>query len=649
MSRKTGYIAVFLFGVLLFFPHTGFTSIPPVGTATLDLVKKDKPKFRPACYSTFMTFNVENIQFHRTDPFFHYQNLAYGLKIGTMRNAGWYLSVMSNFNFNGFLTPVDNQQVNTSVNSKQSYFDGLLGLTFRYCKPLSFHLGVGYHYKTTNYKTSSGNWGHLPIEDVHGPMAAAGFMFHISGFVLSAEAVANYNLKAPDFKDGLGVGFKVGIGFCVENKNSAKKTKSKTNKRISDKMPASELHFIPTTAGPDEYDVVFRHSYTKPKQELMMIIETDTLLSKLPQPEYFNNSRYEEESIEAEKASVTENVKPVVQQQEPIITKQEEVIPQKSEVVSVSESDKSTDVQPEKSENQSEKQTENLPEKQSENQPEKQTENLPEKQSENQPEKQTESQIEQKAQSIPQKPEPIQKVSLEIEEVSDTLVMSSTPIPPCTELTVKDIDGNSYHTLSIGNQCWLRENMRVTRFANGDSILLGKSFDFKHAVCYYPGGDSSKVSTYGYLYNWNAVNHVALNNGNHQVQGVCPVGWHIPSMTEWEMLFGYLATQSTMSCQGNPQNVAKALASKTDWTSSEVDCAIGNQISLNNNSGFNALPAGIFVGKFDFFGKVARFWSSSVSQAQGKCDVFMSWDDAVVKKSDQEPAVVGFSVRCLKN
>ena len=133
------------------------------------------------------------------------------------------------------------------------------------------------------------------------------------------------------------------------------------------------------------------------------------------------------------------------------------------------------------------------------------------------------------------------------------------------------------------------------------------------------------------------------------MQGVCPDGWHIPAMTEWEELFGYLAGQSAMSCQGDSQYVAKSLASKTGWAVSEMDCAIGNRLSLNNVSGFHALPAGMFFGKFDFFGKVARFWSSSVSQAQGKCDVFMNWDEAVVKKSDQEPAVVGFSVRCLKN
>lgn len=604
MGKKISRITLLLVGALFLFPQMGFSSIPPAGSATLNLVKKDKPKFRPTAVSTFLTLNVENIQFHRSDPFFHYQNLAYGLKIGTMRNAGWYLSLMSNFNFNGFLTPIDVHDVNYLANTSHSYFDGLFGLTFRYCKPLSFHLGVGYHYKTTNHKTLSGSWGHLQDENEHGPMAAAGFMFHMSGFVLSAEAVANYNLKAPKFTDGLGVGFKLGIGFCVESKNSAKKTKKK--RKVSDKMPASELHFSPTTAGPDEYDIVFRHSYTKPKPELMATLEQDTLLSKLPQPEYINTNRQKENVSGNEHGNVSENRAQETTRPEPASTKQEQVTQPKNEAVNVTEVTNTTVVQPE-------------------------------------------NPTKQDLQNPPQKSESLPKVSVEKDLIKDIAETSTNPEASCAEVTVKDIDGNVYHTLAIGKQCWMRENMRATRFSNGDSVLLGQSFDLRHAMRYCPGGDPSNVTAYGYLYNWNAVTNAGAGNGNPQVQGVCPEGWHIPSMKEWDELFGYLASQPAMICQGDTQNVAKAIAAKSGWAESEADCAIGNQVSANNVSGFNALPAGIFVGKFDFFGKVARFWSSSVGLAQGKCDVYMDWDDAIVKKSEQEPAVVGFSVRCLKN
>ena len=626
MNTMVRFFSVLIISVLLLCPSVGFSAEPPAGTASLALAKSGKPKFKPSNYSTFLTFNVENIQFQRTDPFFHYRNLAYGLKIGTMRNTGWYLSVMSNFNFNGLFKSVDALNINPSTNSMHSYVDGLFGLTFRSFKPASFHLGVGYHYRTANYKSLSGIWGHLPDEDAHGPMAAAGLMFHMSGFVLSAEAVANYNLKAPNFTDGLGVGFKLGIGFCVEHKKSAKKSK----KRVSDKMSASELRFAPTTAGPEEYDVVFRHSYTKPKPEIVVSIEKDTLLSKLPQPEYFNSNPKEEKTQVDDPVYLTDTDDKTVSQPKTVSANQEEVALQENTPVSVTDTVKPAEIH-------QEKRIEKIPEKQQE------------MQTEIQPKKQIENVVDQKIKDPLQKSEPVQMASVEKEVLVDTFVMPSAPVPPCKELTAKDIDGNIYHTLAIGNQCWLRENMRTTRFANGDNIALAQSFDFKRAVRYFPGGDSTKVKEFGYLYNWNAVSQLAATNSGERLQGICPDGWHIPAMKEWEELFGYLAGQSAMSCQGDSQYVAKALASKIYWDESGLDCAIGNRLSLNDVSGFHALPAGMFFGKYDFFGKVARFWSSTVSQAQGKCDVYMSWDEAVVKKSDQEPAVVGFSVRCLKN
>ena len=623
MNTLVRSYTVFLLSMLLLCPYVGFTAEPPVGTASFAIVKSGKSKFKPTNYSTFLTFNVENIQFHRSDPFFHYQNLAYGLKIGTMRNTGWYLSVMSNFNFNGLFKSVDANAINPAVNSTKSYVEGLFGLTFREFKPTSFHLGVGYHYMTTNFMDKTGVWGHLSGEEAHGPMAAAGFMFHMSGFVLSAEAVANYNLKAPHFKDGLGVGFKLGIGFCLEHKkNSAKKTK----KKVSDKMSASEFHFAPSTAGPDEYDVLFRHSYTKPKPEFLALIEADTLLSKLPQPEQFKVNLQEEVLTEDNPANVTEVVTPVANQSDSNVSEREELKVSKSEPVNIAKTEVPADLQPEK---------------QQEKKPEKA---VLDSLIMSEPQSQKVSEVQSSKVSEPQQNIPVEK-----ENVSEPFVMPSAPVPPCKELTVKDVDGNTYHTLGIGSQCWLRENMRTTRFSNGDTILPSLSFDFQNATRYCPDGDSSNVEEYGYLYNWNTVSHQIATNGGKHLQGVCPNGWHIPDMTEWEELFGFLAGQSAMKCQGDSQYVAKALASKTGWAVSEMDCAIGNQLTSNNVSGFHALPAGMFFGKFDFFGKVARFWSSSVSHAQGKSDVYMSWDEAIVKKSDQEPAVVGFSVRCLKN
>ena len=607
-------VTLFLLGAFLLCPFMGFTSEPPAGTATFNLVKEGKPKYRPTHSSTFMTLNVENIWFDRQGPFFQFpDNFAYGLKFGTMYNVGWYLSAMSNFNFSGFLKPMKKEEINPAAIS-HTYIDGLFGLTFRYCKSTSFHIGVGYKYRTTNYKSmESGSWGQLSDADRHGPMAAAGFMFHMKGFVLSAEAVGSYYLQeAPKFLDHLDVGVKLGIGFCVESKGSTQKT-TKKKKKSSDKMPASELHFMPTTAGPDEYGVVFRHSYTKPQQDLVAILENDTLLSKLPQPEKLKSDVQEEERltvlpvVNETVETVAPQQKSEVQQPDPVVPKQEEVTPAENKPVDVTEEK----VEPAVA------------------QPEKQQEQI--------------------IQDLPQKPLSESKENTDKQIIPALAAASVALASPCNEPTVKDIDGNSYNTLLIGNQCWLRENMRTTRYADGESIQLSQAPDGIHAVRYCPNNDSANVSNYGYLYNWNAMTHGNTSTGAAPLQGVCPAGWHVPSMAEWEALFGFLAAQPDMSCQGESLMVAKALAAKTGWAESVKPCAIGNTPSSNNTSGFNAMPAGMFFGRFDFFGKAARFWSSTSSVAQGKCDVFMFWDEGFVKTSDQEPSSVGFSVRCVKN
>ena len=112
--------------------------------------------------------------------------------------------------------------------------------------------------------------------------------------------------------------------------------------------------------------------------------------------------------------------------------------------------------------------------------------------------------------------------------------------------TVTDIDGNVYNTVQLGNQCWMRENLRTTRFANGDSILIdpnpvpiyGWEDTNPNPYRYTPNNDSSVVSVYGYLYNWSALMRgdscsYAVPSG---VQGICPDGWHVPSFYEWEEL-----------------------------------------------------------------------------------------------------------------
>lgn len=166
--------------------------------------------------------------------------------------------------------------------------------------------------------------------------------------------------------------------------------------------------------------------------------------------------------------------------------------------------------------------------------------------------------------------------------------------------TVTDYDGNVYNTVQIGNQCWMKENMRATHYSDGTGIT----------GMYAPNNDISNANTYGYLYGWTAVTRGTISNGNPSgVQGVCPVGWHVPSAAEWTQLTDYVSQKDFFYCSHNYSNyIAKSLASNVLWESSTNNCAVGNDLTQNNATGFSALPAGSANGNL---GTDAIFWSTT--------------------------------------
>lgn len=101
--------------------------------------------------------------------------------------------------------------------------------------------------------------------------------------------------------------------------------------------------------------------------------------------------------------------------------------------------------------------------------------------------------------------------------------------------TVTDIDGNTYKTIQIGNQRWMAENLKVTRYRNGTAIpTVTSNTDWFNlttgAYCNYDNS-TSDAAIYGRLYNWYAVN---------DSRNIAPTGWHVPSDEEWKTLEKYL-------------------------------------------------------------------------------------------------------------
>jgi uncharacterized protein (TIGR02145 family) len=156
-------------------------------------------------------------------------------------------------------------------------------------------------------------------------------------------------------------------------------------------------------------------------------------------------------------------------------------------------------------------------------------------------------------------------------------------------VTLKDADGNVYQTVRIGNQVWMAENLRTTKYNDSTVIPLVKDIDewsslTTPAYCYYNNTtNSDSIKKFGALYNWYAVNTGKL----------APAGWHVPTDSEWDTLQNYLIANGYNydgTTTGN--KIAKSMAAETDWEASIKEGAIGNDPTKNNSSGFSALPGG---------------------------------------------------------
>ena len=107
---------------------------------------------------------------------------------------------------------------------------------------------------------------------------------------------------------------------------------------------------------------------------------------------------------------------------------------------------------------------------------------------------------------------------------------------------IRDVEGNSYRTVKIGSQCWMQDNLRTTKYADGTSILEGHSVSGLEPLYYNNTETDFDLTQRGYLYNWPAVMHGAAASKTNPsgVQGICPDGWHVPSDAEWTQLTDFV-------------------------------------------------------------------------------------------------------------
>jgi uncharacterized protein (TIGR02145 family) len=188
-------------------------------------------------------------------------------------------------------------------------------------------------------------------------------------------------------------------------------------------------------------------------------------------------------------------------------------------------------------------------------------------------------------------------------------------------------------TVTIGNQVWMRNNLNVDKFRNGDPIPEAKTDEEwrkagenkQPAWCNY-SNDPALGIKYGKLYNWFAVN---------DPRGLAPEGYHIPSDAEWTSLTDYL---------GGKLVAGKTMKSTNSWN-------VGT--SGTNNSGFSGLPGGRrnYDGRFEFNGISGEWWSSTPNDMFSKVSAWyrtLSYGSSSVSIASNDKKG-GVSVRCIKD
>jgi uncharacterized protein (TIGR02145 family) len=227
---------------------------------------------------------------------------------------------------------------------------------------------------------------------------------------------------------------------------------------------------------------------------------------------------------------------------------------------------------------------------------------------------------------------------------------------PCPATpVVSDFDDNVYYTVQIGTQCWMRENLNSTHYADGTPLVdgtgAGPIFGDYTTPYWFNYDDSVHNSlTYGKLYTWAAVMHGAESSNSvpSGVQGICPDGWHVPSDEEWIVLELFLGMSENViylweEWRGTDEGGKLKEPGTIHWVSPNT--------GATNESGFAALPGGLRNNEGIFMAKkYSGYFTSTTLWPGTNCVAFrMITRDLSMIWRDFGYGNFARSVRCLKN
>ncbi len=214
---------------------------------------------------------------------------------------------------------------------------------------------------------------------------------------------------------------------------------------------------------------------------------------------------------------------------------------------------------------------------------------------------------------------------------------------PCPQAPLLSYGGQLYQTVQIGTQCWMRQNLNI------GNLVMSTSTGQSHSDCsnngiiekYCYNNDPANCTVYGGLYDWDEMMGYITTPG---VQGICPVGWHIPTDAEWCVLTTYL--DPTVNC-----NIFSSSGTNAGGKMKEAGFYhwLAPNAGASNESGFTALGAGYRYsgGTFGDIKNFAYFWCSSKTTSGGVLwSIYYNYNGInrfFTYRTD------GFSVRCLRD
>lgn len=218
--------------------------------------------------------------------------------------------------------------------------------------------------------------------------------------------------------------------------------------------------------------------------------------------------------------------------------------------------------------------------------------------------------------------------------------------------TVTDIDGNVYNTVTIGDQVWMAENLKTTKYSDGTTIRHvtpdNEWINLRTgAYSWYDNDFGTYGSLYGGLYNWYAVASRKL----------CPAGWRVPTDDDWTQLTDYLIDNYediTFSNLGNSLRSCRQVDSPLGGDYDTDEHPRWNSHFRNYGTdefGFSALPGGLryyYDGSFINIGSHGYWWSSTERQHTNAWIRLIYNADGDMRRSSSI-RWSGLSVRCIKN